>query len=264
MPTVSSSLLYHYTNKKGLWGILKDGFKPSYCRERILTNPDASFDFAIPMACFCDIPETLAGAHSNTYGNYAIGLSDRWRINNRLNPMLYLSEDSDVFNQITKLGEIIVQIKNAHEDKIIKPHTGKTIVAADTYQDPEVVSQLKQLFVSLLIRVKPYIGPKYDKTGKLECLEYKYYDEREYRYIYERLPVYGLDKNSSRIPDNIKKETELEPFLCFQLYDIGQIIVNEPSEVKDVEYLINNSEIIGGCQKPSVKMPIINTWHDII
>lgn len=57
MSPVSSSLLYHYTDKKGLLGIIKNGFKPSYSREKILTNPDAHLDFAVPMACFCDIPK---------------------------------------------------------------------------------------------------------------------------------------------------------------------------------------------------------------
>ncbi len=264
MSPVSSSLLYHYTDKKGLWGIIKNGFKPSYSRERILTNPDAHFDFAVPMACFCDIPEKFAIIQRSNYGDYAIGLNDSWRIENRLNPILYLSKDSDLFNQIKKLGEITVNVKNTYEDKTLTPRAGNTITAADYHADPEIVAELKELFYSLLIRVKPYTGPKYDKAGKLVTMQFKYYDEREYRYIFESLPVYGLDKQDTIIPESIRKEAESEPFLCFKQSDIGRIIVKKPSDVNDVIELINNSEIIGGNKKHSAKLPIICTWDNII
>lgn len=264
MSPVSSSLLYHYTDKKGLWGIIKNGFKPSYSREKILTNPDAHFDFAVPMACFCDIPEELATIQRSNYGDYAIGLYDSWRIENRLNPILYLSKDSDLFNQIKKLGEITVYAKNTYEDKTLTPRTGNTITAADFHPDPEIVAELKELFYSLLIRVKPYIGPKYDNAGKLVNMEFKYYDEREYRYIFERLPVNLVYKKDTNIPEYIKKVAESEPFLCFKQSDIGRIIVKEPSDVNDVTELINNSDIIGGNKKHSAQMPIICTWDNII
>jgi len=177
--------------------------------------------------------------------------------------MLYLAEDSDMFNQIKKLGGIVVKMKNTYEDKTIKIHVGKPVAAAGVYEDPEEISILEKLFYSFLIRIKPYTGPKYDKKGDLTNYNYKYYDEREYRYIFEQLPVFGLDKKSIDIPYHIKKEADSEPPLCFDISDIGQIIVNELTEIGEVEEVIKEADKIGGCKNVFGKKPRIITWHDI-
>ncbi|MCI2954772.1 abortive infection system antitoxin AbiGi family protein [Staphylococcus caprae] len=57
----------------------------------------------IPMLCFCDIPIKNLKYHSKEYGNYAIAFNTDWGSKNRIAPVHYLYENSDVFEQMRTL-----------------------------------------------------------------------------------------------------------------------------------------------------------------
>jgi hypothetical protein len=88
--------LFHFTKSLDkLLRILKEGFWPRYSLEdvRWLDVPETP-KVAWPMACFCDIPISRLGAHTQFYGSYGIGLCrERWMATG-LNPLLYVSPDS--------------------------------------------------------------------------------------------------------------------------------------------------------------------------
>lgn len=48
------NILFHFTNKEGLFGILSSTFRVSYARELII-GPNDRREIGIPMASFCDL-----------------------------------------------------------------------------------------------------------------------------------------------------------------------------------------------------------------
>lgn len=93
----SSSSLFHFTDTaEKLFSILRYEFKPTYCLERIVFSEDIVEEVAFPMVCFCDIPLSQVKNHIETYGYYGIGMSKEWAERNKLNPILYLKQNSFV------------------------------------------------------------------------------------------------------------------------------------------------------------------------
>lgn len=56
--------------------------------------------FYIPMVCFCDITLNKLNEHISVYGDYGIALTKNWGERNNLQKILYLSEDSLLYNRI--------------------------------------------------------------------------------------------------------------------------------------------------------------------
>jgi hypothetical protein len=91
---LSSNSIIHFTNsKESLIGILNDNFKLFYCKENIIIG-NRTFEFAVPMVSFCDIPLSEVKAHIEKYGKYGIGLTKEWAEKQKLNPVLYIEKDS--------------------------------------------------------------------------------------------------------------------------------------------------------------------------
>ncbi|MCH7519938.1 MAG: hypothetical protein IH964_13060, partial [Candidatus Dadabacteria bacterium] len=108
MGLISSNTLFHFTPTFDyLKGILKDEFIPGYSLEKLTLVGGHIFEFGIPMVSFCDIPLSNIANHTEKYGNYAIGMSKEWAREKRLNPIMYLRDDSDLSKQIWTLGDEI-------------------------------------------------------------------------------------------------------------------------------------------------------------
>lgn len=115
-PNVSSSLI-HFTEKlECLKGIIKDGFRFSYCKEEYpgalvnniknqekkdfiptncCLNENICNTVLIPMVSFCDIPLTRSNIHAQKYGYYGVGI-DRELARNiypQLMPVQYMSSE---------------------------------------------------------------------------------------------------------------------------------------------------------------------------
>jgi len=138
--------------------ILENDFSPRYCVEdwTPLTGADSLLDqyVAVPMVCFCDIPLSQIGNHMEVYGSYALGLKKEWGINNKLTPLLYCHNDSDIAASLKMLRNY-VDDKNSYE-------------------------ALWNL-VDILRYVKPYEGKIENIKGELSNV--RFYDEREWRFV---------------------------------------------------------------------------------
>ena len=78
---VSSNTLFHFTNNiDNLLDILKNDFRPHFCRERFIENGKHVQEISTPMVSFCDLPLSLVKEHLTFYGCYGIGLSKDWGI----------------------------------------------------------------------------------------------------------------------------------------------------------------------------------------
>src|SRR5659263_94182 len=77
--------IFHYTsNFDVLLKILKNGFEPSYCAERI-----NDVEYYIPMISFCNIPLRDVDLYMR-YGKYGIGMSLEWAEENSISPVVYI------------------------------------------------------------------------------------------------------------------------------------------------------------------------------
>ncbi|MED8860686.1 abortive infection system antitoxin AbiGi family protein, partial [Escherichia marmotae] len=87
-------ILFHFTDKDGLLNILEHTFKISYARERIQGKNEIR-EFGIPMVSFCDIKLSDLKDHIDKYGDYGIGLNKAWANSKGLNPVWYVSKNSE-------------------------------------------------------------------------------------------------------------------------------------------------------------------------
>lgn len=85
--------IFHYTdNFEVLLKILKNGFAPSYCAERI-----NNVEYYIPMVSFCNIPLRDVDLYMR-YGKYGIGMSLEWALKNSISPVVYIHETTPFRN----------------------------------------------------------------------------------------------------------------------------------------------------------------------
>src|ERR1700722_14296147 len=98
---LSANSLFHFTEKRAdLISILKNGLYVRYSLENYqgLIEEKEEEEVNLPMVCFCDIPLSQVKRHITTYGSYAIGLTKKWGIKNKINPVIYTYYNSSIAN----------------------------------------------------------------------------------------------------------------------------------------------------------------------
>jgi hypothetical protein len=211
--SLSSNSLFHFTKtKESLFGILKEGFRVRYCPEDMIIG-NLERTIAIPMVCFCDIPLGESKIHRQIYGDCGIGLKKQWAIENGLNPVLYIekeSEISDYFNVVYK-------------------HLSNSGMSA------QINHELKDSLLNIFSYIKNYEN-YYDYNQKF-YLNYRFYDEREWRYtpsIAEAEPAFtrsiGLIESKQNKIDHLR--------LKFSFEDLSYIILNNKCEKEDLIRLL--------------------------
>jgi len=181
--------------------------------------PDSShkddLEFAMPMVCFCDIPLSQVSPHLEHYGNYGIGLTKAWAIQNGLAPVLYLVRGSPLASIFYSIGE-----------QLGKPP-----------RDAVGNSQALDRFHDLSAYIKPYegISPKDPNHAP-----WRFYDEREWRFVpdLQGLPMrYGLTKDElldQTTRDRAQRLLWEHSVLRFTPNDIKYIIVERENEILDM------------------------------
>lgn len=176
---LSSNTIIHFTKKiSSLKGILTSDFSIRYCQEIIQSN-SSTIELLIPMVSFCDIPFSQIIQHVNNYGSYGIGLSKKWAEVNGLNPVLYLEKKSNLSNNIT---ENLFPTLRGSSPKKIKEFTLETQKSRD-----------------FLRYIKNYQGDLI-RAGKLIKKDYRFSDEREWRYVLEPSIDYLFYANIKNVP----------------------------------------------------------------
>ena len=211
---ISSNSIIHYTEQFDvLCKILKDGFKIKYCGEKLKLKGYKGSYAAHPMVSFCDIPLTESAAHFQSYGFYGIGLYKKWACEKKLNPVLYIEENSSVAKLLAKMLNSL-------------RHNNSGDVSFEIY--------LLKAFS------KNYSGKL--KTSKRNETNYIFYNEREWRYVPDKkkinnelisiaLSKYNEDKE--KYNDKISQSK-----LGFEPKDISYIIVEKIDEIpKIVKYI---------------------------
>lgn len=213
---LSSNILWHQTNKKGFYDILKSKkLRYSYCQERII--PEFRFKpIAFPMICVSDYPLSEIGNNKWAYGNYCIGFKQSWGIKEGFSPITYCSLGSRGLLQLNLLLDDA--IKND-----IRSRFGVVMY----------------LFAYMKFVQAPLV------TKHKRFKNYRFYDEREWRVV----PYITETDNAEIWPffneedyKQYKKEHDgsslLEIGIDFEYEDINYIIVGEEGDIKETRELV--------------------------
>jgi hypothetical protein len=229
---LSTNHLSHFTKTfENLKNIVQNGFKPNICKElaiderptenqRIFMKLFAElFDeeetehknvkHYIPMVCFCDIPPKFAKTHRKIYGQYGILLTKEWAITRGVSPIIYLPENSKLHAIFYNINRIVKDAINRYSEAVL----------------------IKDDIRKLREYIKPYVE---------DNKKYKYYDEREWRYI---------PNASDPDIDNT--------YLTFEKRDFVGAIVQTTGEKNELLNILN--EKFGG--RKSFKITVYKEYH---
>jgi hypothetical protein len=227
--SISANTLFHFTDSfDKLQNIFINYFHPCYCLEdqSYLVSGHLSPYAAIPMVCFCDIPLSQINFHTQVYGSYCIGLTKKWGISNKINPVMYAIPES----YSTSL------LKNSFAD--LYPLNPK-LLRYETEETNFAIRNVATMLYSFFTFLKPYEG-EFWRDGQLVNKNVKFYDEREWRYVpplnelNDRglIPVMSKEQyynNQER--DLYNKQLKKFFSLKFSAADIKYIIVKNDSEI---------------------------------
>lgn len=238
---ISTDRLFHYTwNKENLLSILENGFKPKYSLEKLglfkekeifkhisshtgdfPKTDDINDEFAIPMICFCDIPLNLVANHIDIYGEYSIGLTKEWGVKQGICPVFYVPESGESRNILETM------IRFVHNQL---PETDKKVGCydIDVNNDIQLLNHFYDL-IQLSMFVKPYKGFYEREYINWSEENYKFYDEREWRYKPSRhLSCKGYLTKDEFETEKMRENYNAElSYLNFDIEDIKDIIVPE-------------------------------------
>jgi hypothetical protein len=222
--------LFHFTDKKGLLGILESNFQITYSLERIECRPikgtgkngHKDMDempinrvFGAPMVSFCDLRLSELGVHMRDYGSYGIGMSKEWAIESDLNPVYYISARAKLLEQfISSMAELFKQRESSCE-----------------------LNTTYHRLLNFYRYLKNYDAPLYRK-GKLIREQHRFANEREWRYV----PPIDNDSmpfvTEATMKDTNKKNTVNEWLknapLVFEPKHINYVIIREEKERDEI------------------------------
>lgn len=220
---LSSNTILHTTDKKGILGILENlHFKPTYCNENILAGKNR-INAAFPMVSFSDFPVSEL-KYRFSYGRYGIGLSKAWARREKLNPVLYVEKRSQLADDYYKQ---FISIQTALDENRLD-------------------MAWKKGAYNLLSFMKNYQGHLKIDRLKIDDKNYRFSDEREWRFVPSRKV---LEENKIAFyyegdfyeKNKVKCNAKLRPLkLPFSFADINYIIVDKESEIEEIIGKINS------------------------
>lgn len=237
--------LFHFTQELDtLFEILDSSyFRISFARE-FIQGQHSNRNFGIPMVSFCDIRLTQLNQHTESYGHYGIGLSKAWANENGLNPVIYMSKSSSVFdNYNLELRRIRAEINKLTKYLEELNLSGTKAQLNNARRKYEAANLSYKKIVDPLRYMKNYQATLKRRNGP-EQPNYIFADEREWRFVPDieksnGKPVIAAGKNISTQDDKRKYNKYYEnDRLPFSQKDIKYVIVKHESDVEQMmEYL---------------------------
>lgn len=217
--SISTNSIIHYTNTLAkLKGIITEGFKIKYCVEKLISKTK-SYGNAHPMISFCDIPLSDSSRHFDLYGSYGIGISKEWAKKYGINPVLYIDKDSRISDALDKLEK-----KFSGNKKAIPDEAFNVILMTKCFS-------------------KNYRGPL--KRGKIDDSNYKFYDEREWRFVPNKSDIgnesVSVDATIYEKDKDLFNNKLSEYRFTFNHDDISYLIVKSTDEIPDMIEFLRNS-----------------------
>lgn len=218
----SNTLIHLTTEKESLIKIIQEGFKVKYCAENVQTQTKR-ITGAFPMICFSDIPLSELKNHITSYGNYGIGLKKEWAKEKGLNPVLYIDNKSLLGSLMNKDFERLLRLANAKD------------IPEDIFDS----------LIHIISYAKNYEGKL--ETAKIKKDNYRFSDEREWRYVPYGNQLLGNESwiSEEGYRDSIKKLAANKKLskvkLSFSPDDINYIFVEKESEISEFIEILRKS-----------------------
>lgn len=218
----SSNSVIHFTKNKTILNKILDlqYFKPSYCKEEIeihLQSEKSFFVLGVPEVSFCDIPFSRIIEHAKKYGCYGIALKKSWAIKNGLSPIIYMEKQSKLAQAITGNDYLI-----------------STLLSNGDLNDwaNRKANNLQKEYIRLLSFTKNYSNNLKRKNKVVQ--DYRFYDEREWRYVPDDLEIKILPFGEFKEKKCLNESIETQGKLDFSYEDINYIILEKNTDVKKV------------------------------
>ncbi|MEY8684833.1 abortive infection system antitoxin AbiGi family protein [Bacteroides sp. AN502(2024)] len=214
---LSTNVVWHQTTFKGLEAIIQSKkLKCSYSLETIKWKGSTK-NIAFPMISFCDIPLSDIGEYLGKYGPYTIGFKSKWAKSKGLSLVWYrYVEALSLRNQMDSFKNLGGKCKEWTESE-------------------------KSLWYSIAY-TKNYDG----ELKKYGFSSYRFYDERELRYVPDFNSLVGQNEKpfiSEEDYQGLKKSkgsTFVEGFdLGFDVNDIEYVLISERNQFKNVKGLFD-------------------------
>ena len=195
MSILSANTLFHFTSEfNWLISIIDKGFIPRFSKEFDEGNEvfeDNEFGNLVPMVCFCDIPISHLRKHIDIYGQYGIGLEKDWGVQAGINPVFYLTKQSEFLNEyhrirkdISSMSDAFLYYINDENFRYYAHQISKLNIKNQVLDLDSITSRLLNKAVALAA-IQKYYKPYYGRFVKGSKIyeNYCYYDEREWRFI---------------------------------------------------------------------------------
>jgi len=214
-------ILFHFSDKSGLYGLIESTFKVSYAREKIIGSGKER-EIGVPMVSFCDLRLSEIKSHMNKYGHYGIGLTKKWANKKGLNPVLYISQHSPFTEGL------ISGLRGIHSHKRKLEKSGSTSELTKDYMN----------IYNIYRYVKNYEAPL-KRKGHPTIENYRFADEREWRYVPslgtpDLTPFVSASSiRTSALKNKLNQSIEYIR-LEFMPEDIRYLIVERESEILDL------------------------------
>lgn len=190
---LSSYSIFHYTSKfETITSILwEQELRPSYCHE--INGLSSSQHVWIPMVSFCDVPLSQS-QKIQSYGKYAIGFNKDWALTQSINPVFYFNKESIVYKRYSRLKETFRREVSLGDESSVKlfDNPGYSYILRHLFPElgfPEFhilgepsKEALMNSTLNFYQNYKQFEG-RLERGGGIVTENYKFYDERELRYI---------------------------------------------------------------------------------
>lgn len=220
-------ILFHFTSLKCLKGILKQGFRPSYAREKIVSTSTEK-NIAVAMVSFCDLRLSELPFHMKKYGRFGIGMTKSWAQGAGLNPVAYVNKDSEfttsIITGLENYSKLITEIGDF--DRMVK----------------ETINGYWKL-LNIQRYAKNYEGELIRKEIKLS--NYRFADEREWRYVLPLdtkniLPFMPAELFNSNHDKEFYNNQIASFILTYNASDVKYIIVENEINIKPMRKYIDS------------------------
>ena len=228
-----SNTLFHFTKSLDVVkSILKEGFWPRFCLEDMCWYRSQDMPYiALPIACFCDIPLSRIDEHVGFYGEYGLGVTREWAMNNGLNPVMYVSEQSSVADSIRRQSHL---------------------------NEPRSKGMLD--FINIVSHVKPVKGNMFGPTGEVVK---DFYQENEWRFYaktdYENSFLYEEQFNDKQCLENANAYTKQHCSLFIGPEDIKYIFVKSDHCIPEIiNYIQTELDHLSGVNQKLLMSRVIS------